>query len=113
MPRWPPSSCTCLGLDAADGPVALGLFRGLQLLEDTVLPLLLLMLGMQLRRRAEQSPSRILGTAVVLRLVVSIPLAAVIGLALGLGELRLRVGIVQAVMPTAVSTTILALEFDA
>jgi predicted permease len=71
------------------------------------------MLGMQLRRREEQSPSRILATAVVLRLVVSIPLAAVIGLALGLGDLPLRVGIVQAAMPTAVSTTILALEFDA
>ena len=102
-----------LQLDEADGPVALGLFRGLRLLGDATLPFLLLILGMQLRRRQVRSPGRILGTAVLLRLLVSIPLAAAIGLALGLDDLPLRVGIVQAAMPTAVNTTILALEFDA
>lgn len=45
-----------LRLDATDGPVALGLFRGLQLLGDAMLPFLLLMLGMQLRD--EMSPVR-------------------------------------------------------
>lgn len=102
-----------LNLDASEGPVAGGVFGGLQLLGNAMLPFLLLMLGMQMRRREEASPSGILTTAVVLRLVISIPLAAVIGLALGLGALPLKVGIVQAAMPTAVSMTVLALEFDA
>jgi malate permease and related proteins len=47
-----------------------------------------------------------------MRLLLSIPIAAAIGVVLGLGDLPLRVGIVQAAMPTAVNTTILALEFD-
>jgi hypothetical protein len=45
-----------------------------------MLPFLLLMLGMQLRRREERSPSKIVGTAVLLRLLISIPLVAGIGL---------------------------------
>ena len=48
----------------------------------------------------------------VLRLVVSIPIAFGVAYLLGLSDLALRVGIMQAAMPTAVNTTILALEFD-
>ena len=101
-----------LRLDETNGFVALGLYRGLRLLADATLPLLLLILGMQLRRRQQLGAARTVGTAALLRLVVSIPIAAGIALLLGLGDLPLRVGIVQAAMPTAVNTTILALEFD-
>jgi malate permease and related proteins len=101
-----------LQLDETNGPVALGLFRGLRLLADATIPFLLLILGIQLRRRQQRVASRVVGTAVLLRLVVSVPLAAAIGMLIGLGDLPLRVGIVQAAMPTAVNTTILALEVD-
>ncbi len=101
-----------LQLDETNGFVALGLYRGLRLLADATLPFLLLILGAQLRRRQQIRGQRTVGTAVLLRLVVSIPIAAGIALLLGLDDLPLRVGIVQAAMPTAVNTTILALEFD-
>ena len=46
------------------------------------------------------------------RLLVSIPLAYGIGIAIGLSGLPLSVGTIQAAMPTAVNMIILALEFD-
>jgi malate permease and related proteins len=99
-------------LEASDGWVAHGVYRGVRLIADATLPFLLLLLGMQLRRR---KPLRALGplsTATALRLGASIPIAIVAASLLGLSDLPLRVGIVQAAMPTAVNTTIIALEFD-
>lgn len=101
-----------LQLDETNGSIALGLFRGLRLLADAALPFLLLILGIQLRRSQQMAAARTLSIAVCMRLVLSIPIAAAIGLLLGLGDLPLRVGVVQAAMPTAVNMTILALEFD-
>ena len=51
--------------------------------------------------------------AVVIRLLLSIPLAFGIGSVLGLNGIPLHVGTIQAAMPTAVNMIILALEFDA
>ncbi|WP_026370593.1 AEC family transporter [Kallotenue papyrolyticum] len=100
-------------LDESEGPLALGLYRGLRMVADATLPLLLLILGMQLRRRQPSSTSGPVGVATALRLGASVPIAVVIALLLGLHDLPLRVGVVQAAMPTAVNTTILALEFNA
>jgi predicted permease len=99
-------------LDESNGFVAAGLFRGLRLLADATLPFLLLILGMQLRRRKPLGSFGPLGTATALRLVASIPIAFGVAYLLGLTDLALRVGVMQAAMPTAVNTTILALEFD-
>ena len=99
-------------LDESNGFVAVGLYRGLRLLADATLPFLLLILGMQLRRRKPLGSFGPLGTATALRLVASIPIAFGVAYLLGLTDLALRVGIMQAAMPTAVNTTILALEFD-
>lgn len=99
-------------LDESEGPLALGLYRGLRMLADATLPFLLLILGMQLRRRQPSSTSGPVGVATALRLGASVPIALVIALLLGLDDLPLRVGVVQAAMPTAVNTTILALEFN-
>jgi predicted permease len=99
-------------LDESNGFVALGLFRGLRLLADATLPFLLLILGMQLRRRKPLGSLGPLSTATALRLVASVPIAFGVAYALGLTDLALRVGVLQAAMPTAVNTTILALEFD-
>ncbi|HEY0735962.1 MAG TPA: AEC family transporter [Herpetosiphonaceae bacterium] len=99
-------------LDESNGFVAAGLYRGLRLLADATLPFLLLILGMQLRRRKPLGSFGPLGTATMLRLVASIPIAFGVAYLLGLSDLALRVGVMQAAMPTAVNTTILALEFD-
>lgn len=99
-------------LDETDGPGAVGLYRGLRLVADATLPFFLLILGMQLRRRKPLGSLGPLGTATTLRLVASVPIAFGVAYFLGLTDLALRVGIMQAAMPTAVNTTILALEFD-
>jgi predicted permease len=97
----------------SDGMLAFGLYRGLRLAADATLPLLLLILGMQLAERQAVAAGGVLAAAVGIRLLLSIPLAYGIGLALGLAGLPLHVGIVQAAMPTAVNMIIVALEFDA
>lgn len=102
-----------INLDEGEGRVALGLFRGLRLLADATLPFLLLILGMQLTQRQRLGALGPLSAATALRLLGSIPVAYGVGLLLGLSGLPLRVGMVQAAMPTAVNMTILALEFDA
>ncbi len=99
-------------LDENNGFLAVGLYRGLRLLADATLPFLLLILGMQLRRRKPLGSFGPLGTATTLRLVASVPIAFGVAYFLGLSDLALRVGVMQAAMPTAVNTTILALEFD-
>lgn len=100
-------------LDEADGLVAVGVFRGVRLLADATLPVLLLILGMQLHHRQPLTSFKPLGVATALRLGVSIPVAYGVGLLVGLSGLPLQVGVLQAAMPTAVNMTILALEFDA
>lgn len=100
-------------LDEVQGPLAVGLFRGLRLLADATLPLLLLILGVQLSQRRALAASGALGVAAGIRLAASIPLAFAIGGALGLAGLPLAVGVVQAAMPTAVNMVIIAAEFEA
>jgi malate permease and related proteins len=100
-------------LDEGEGALAVGLYRGLRLAADATLPLLLIILGTQLTRRPSVTAVGPLVAATFIRLVLSIPLAYAIGLALGLRGLPLSVGVVQAAMPTAVNMTIIAIEFDA
>ena len=99
-------------LDESEGVVAVGLYSGVRLLADATLPFLLLILGMQLRRSQTLGSFGPLGMATALRLLASVPLAYGVALLLGLNGLPMHVGVVQAAMPTAVNTTILALEFD-
>jgi malate permease and related proteins len=100
-------------LDESDGIVAVGLFRGLRLLADAALPILLLILGTQLTSRQPVSANGALAAAAILRLVVSIPIAYAIGALIGLSGLPLAVGTIQAAMPTAVNMIVLASEFEA
>jgi malate permease and related proteins len=100
-------------LDEVNGPIAVGIYRGLRLLADATLPLLLLILGTQLINRGSVQATAPLIAATIIRLMVSIPVAYGAGLAVGLSGLPLIVGVIQAAMPTAVNMTVLALEFDA
>jgi predicted permease len=86
--------------------------RAVALLADAALPGMLLVLGMQLERGAWPSNPGLVGLAVGLSLVVTPLLAAGLAHVLGLGPVARQVAIVQAGMPSAVLTTIIALEFD-
>ncbi len=100
-------------LDETNGSLAFGLYRGIRLLADATLPLLLLILGMHLHQRQPVHSWRALGLVLGVRLVGSVGLAYGVGVMLGLDGLSLQVGVLQAAMPTAVNMTIVAQEFDA
>jgi predicted permease len=93
-------------------PVPLGLMRPIGLLSDAALPLMILVLGMQLERATLPERPSLVFVAAALSLIVA-PLVA-LGLAslLGLPAAALQAGVVLAAMPTAVITTILALQFN-
>ena len=95
------------GLHVPD-PIA----RPMAMLSDAALPLMVLVLGMQLERVTWPARPALVVVASLLSLVAT-PLAA-FGIAhlLGLQGPALQAGVLQASMPTAVITTILALEFD-
>jgi hypothetical protein len=102
------------GLELPDRVDALGaLFRGVALMSDAALPLLLLTLGMQLAQGAGIEDTRLTALAVVLRLIVSPLVALGIAWALGLDDLSLRVVVLEASMPTAVNMVLFSTEFDA
>lgn len=87
--------------------------RPIGMLSDAALPLMILVLGMQIERATMPERPMVVAAAVVVSLVLT-PLAA-IGWAhvVGLRGAALQAGVLQSSMPTAVMTTILALEFDA
>jgi predicted permease len=85
--------------------------RPLRLLSDATLPLMILVLGMQIERATWPERPGVVAAAVAISLVAT-PLAA-FGLArlIGLSGPALQAGVLQSSMPTAVITTMLALEF--
>ena len=86
--------------------------RPMTLLSDAALPMMVLVLGMQLERATWPERPDMVAVAALLSLVAT-PLAA-FGIAhlLGLKGAAFQAGVLQASMPTAVITTILALEFN-
>jgi predicted permease len=87
--------------------------RPIGMLSDAALPLMILVLGMQIERATMPQRPIVVAAAVVVSLILT-PLAA-IGWAhvVGLRGAAFQAGVLQSSMPTAVMTTILALEFDA
>jgi len=99
-------------------PVPAFLERSLGLLGDAAIPVMLVLLGLQMaaiRPRAEAWPPRrkvVLAIATALQLVVA-PLAAL--MLAGAVELRgitWQAAVLEAAMPAAVLTTVLALQYD-
>lgn len=89
----------------------LPLDRAIALLSQAAVPVMLFNLGMQLSRSTFKGKVKPILLATIIRLALS-PLIALPLLALaGLSGLSWQVTLVQAGMPTAVSTTILAAEF--
>jgi predicted permease len=88
-------------------------FNAVDLLAGAAVPGMLVLLGSQLRSTTFGGDQRILWRSVLIRLVASPLVAWGLCSLLGLSGLERQVLIVQAAMPTAVMTTVLATEFDA
>lgn len=93
--------------------VPVALMRPIGMLADAALPVMILILGMQFRSAAAPTrPFRVV-CAVAVALVVAPGVAYLLARVLGVTGVPLQVAVILSSMPTAVSTTILALEFDA
>ena len=101
-----------LRLDPTGDRLVDELFRGVALMGDAAVPVLLLVLGLQLAEAEGVTEGRRVALATGLRLLVSIPLALALAGALGLDDLSTKLAVVLASMPTAVNVTIIAIEFD-
>ena len=88
------------------------LTRPIQLLADAAIPVMILVLGMQLQRATKPERPRVVAAAVALSLVAAPFVTLGLTWLLGLTGYARQAGVVLASMPTAVITTILALEFD-
>lgn len=92
--------------------VPMAVMRPIGMLSDAAIPMMILVLGMQLKRAT--FPAR--PAAVLVAAALSLLVAPVIGITLtvllGMTGLARDVAIVVSAMPAAVVTTVLALEFD-
>src|SRR5499427_8408022 len=86
--------------------------RPIGLLSDAAIPIMLLVLGMQLERAVLPKHPAAVVAAVVLSLVVAPMIAFGLTWMLGLTGAAKQAAIIEASMPAAVITTVLALEFD-
>jgi predicted permease len=97
---------------ATGASVPLAVMRPVRLLSDAAIPVMLLVLGMQLERATMPKRPAAVAAAVVLSLVVAPIMAFGLTAALGLAGAARQAAILEASMPAAVITTVLALEFD-
>jgi hypothetical protein len=86
--------------------------RPIGLLSDAAIPIMLLVLGMQLERAVMPRHPRAVGAAVMISLVVAPLVAFGLAAVLGLTGAARQAAIIEASMPAAVITTVLALEFN-
>ncbi len=102
-----------LGLNLLNWQLPTALNRGIALLSEAAVPLVLLVLGMQIQRTGLQLPTlhNWLGTA--MKLLVAPVLAYLVARGFGATGLDLAILTLLAAMPPAVNTFMLALEFGA
>jgi len=92
--------------------IPIAIMRPIGMLSDAAIPMMLLVLGMQLKRATfPERPSAVL-VAVALSLLVAPVIGITLSALLGMTSLARDVAIVVSAMPAAVVTTVLALEFD-
>jgi hypothetical protein len=101
-----------LRLDPAGEGILNDVFRGVALVGDAAVPLLLIILGLQLAETGRISERPKVALATVLRLGLSVPLAVGLSYLLNLDELSTKLAVMLSSMPTAVNVTILAIEFN-
>jgi len=93
-------------------PLPDSVLRPVTLLSDAALPLMILVLGMQLERVERPERVSVVLTAVMLSLVVTPLLGWGFARLLGLEGAAFQAAVIQASMPAAVVTTILALQYE-
>ena len=89
------------------------LYRAIDLLAGASIPLMLVLLGAQLRATRIRRGHFIIWRSMVVRLVASPLVALTLCWLLNISGVERQVLVLQAAMPTAVITTVLATEFDA
>jgi predicted permease len=82
------------------------------LLSEAAVPMMILVLGMQLARASRPKRPAVVAAAVVVSLVLTPLVAMGVAHLVGLRGAAFQAGVLQTSMPTAVITTILAVEFD-
>jgi len=87
--------------------------KPIELLSVATIPVLLLLLGMQIARAGIPRHRKMLSVSVAIKLLVAPAIALLISPLFGLEGLARDVGVLQSAMPTAVLTTIIAIEYDA
>ena len=92
--------------------VPTGIRRPVQLLADASLPTMILVLGMQLERATRPQRPAAVFAAASLSLFVTPLVAIALAYGLGLRGPAFQAGVIEASMPAAVVTTIIALEFE-
>jgi len=98
-----------ISLDVTGSPV----FKAVEMVGKGAMPLMLLLLGMQLAKTPLIQGMRTAGLAAFIRLAVAPIIAFSLAHLLGLTGATLQACVVEASMPTAVTTAVLAIEFDA
>ncbi|MFN8440599.1 MAG: AEC family transporter [Caldilineaceae bacterium] len=89
------------------------LFRSIDLLADAAIPLMLIVLGVQLRTNFKWHSPALVFRSVAIRLLIGPLVAWGICRLLGVTQVEQSVMIIQSSMPTAVITSVVATEFDA
>ena len=98
-----------INLNVTGSPV----FKAVEMVGKGAMPLMLLLLGMQLAKTPLIQGMRTAGLAAFIRLAVAPIIAFSLAHLLGLTGATLQACVVEASMPTAVTTAVLAIEFDA
>ena len=98
-----------INLNVMGSPV----FKAVEMVGQGAVPLMLLLLGMQLAKTPLAQGMRTAGLAAFIRLAVAPIIAFSLAKLLGLTGPTLQACVVEASMPTAVTTAVLAIEFDA
>ena len=89
------------------------LYRAIDLLAGAAIPMMLVLLGAQLRRTRLHRSQLVIWPSLAVRLVASPVVALALCWLLGIDGLERQVLVLQSAMPTAVITTVLATEFNA
>jgi len=98
-----------INLNVTGSPV----FKAVEMVGQGAVPLMLLLLGMQLAKTPLAQGMKTAGLATLIRLAVAPAIAWPLASLLGLTGPALQACVVEASMPTAVTTAVLAIEFDA
>lgn len=88
------------------------LSRPIDLLGSAAVPCMLIVLGMQISNSGLPRQRGLLGLTVLLQLLLAPIIAVILAPVLGLSGVAYQAGIIESATPTAVLTSIIALEFD-